>query len=135
MAMLLDFQPSLKDGADTESCSEQIFDGSAECSPEALSGAFQREKMDAFIVEVGERVLSQSVVGQFPLIEVWSLRYLIGFKWNPKLAAEKFSRMVSYRVEHGLDNIRKRMEDVRSYLPLCVVTQLFPALFAPSTKY
>ena len=116
---------------------QQDFGASSECAceqPEALSGALQRDKMDAFLAEVGEHVLSQSVVGQHPLLEVWSLRFLIGFKWNPKLelAAEKFSGMVRFRVEHGIDNMRSRMEDGR----YTCVTCCHPAILSTvCTKY
>jgi len=35
------------------------------------------------------------------LMQVWILRFLIGFKWNTKIAAEKFTRMVEWRVKFG----------------------------------
>lgn len=82
------------------------------CSVDQLL-AYKRCSVDAFRAAVGEKVLSQSVVGQQPLLDVWSLRFLIGFKWNAKLAAEKFTSMVKYRVQNGLDSIRIQMESGR----------------------
>mmetsp|Transcript_3632 Transcript_3632/g.5811 ORF Transcript_3632/g.5811 Transcript_3632/m.5811 type:complete len:281 (-) Transcript_3632:143-985(-) len=71
----------------------------------------ESDKVANFLALVGEHTLSLSVVGQPPLREVWILRFLIGFKWNTKIAAEKFTRMVEWRVKFGVDAIRSRMID------------------------
>lgn len=73
--------------------------------------AAEPAKVAAFLAEVGEEVLSQSMVGQAPLRDVWILRFLVGFRWKPTVAAEKFTRMVEYRVKYGIDGIRRRMVD------------------------
>ena len=47
------------------------------------------------------------------------LRFLIGFKWRPKECADRFKSMVSYRMAHGCDDIRAKME----------AGEMFPARF------
>jgi hypothetical protein len=72
---------------------------------------YKRSTVDAFLSAVGPDVLARSVVGRQPLRDVWALRFLTGFKWDPKVAAEKFTRMVQYRVDNQLDSVRSRMEE------------------------
>jgi len=79
--------------------------------PVAQQLAAESAKVSVFLAAVGEDVLSRSVVGQDSLRDIWALRFLVGFKWQPLLAAEKFKTMVEYRVQFGIDNIRRRMQD------------------------
>ena len=72
---------------------------------------YKRSTVDAFFSAVGPDVLARSVVGRQPLRDAWALRFLMGFKWDPKVAAEKFTRMVQYRVDNQLDSVRSRMEE------------------------
>ncbi len=48
------------------------------------------------------------VVGTGPHRDVWLLRFLIGFNWDVKLAAEKFRNMLAFRETHGVDAIRQK---------------------------
>ena len=82
----------------------------AACSVAQLL-AYKSSIVDAFLAAVGPEVLSRSVVGRQPLRDVWALRFLAGFKWDPRVAAEKFKRMLLFREENQLDSIRRRMED------------------------
>ena len=56
-----------------------------------------------------ERDLPRSrVVGTGPHRDVWLLRFLIGFNWDVKVAADKFRNMLAFREKHDVDNIRKK---------------------------
>ena len=56
-----------------------------------------------------ERDLPRSqVVGTGPHRDVWLLRFLVGFNWDVKVAAEKFRNMLAFREKHGVDSIRKK---------------------------
>lgn len=71
--------------------------------------AREKDTVDAFISELGPDTLTKSsVVGHGPLRDLWFLRFLIGFKWKPKVCAEKFKQMVNFRVSYGLDEIREK---------------------------
>ena len=72
--------------------------------------AKHREKADALLELVQDVCSLSQVVGSGPLRDVWLLRYLIGFKYDTKLAAEKFRIMLRYRERYGLDDIRRQME-------------------------
>ena len=63
---------------------------------------------EAMLKELEGDLPRSRVVGTGPHRDVWLLRFLIGFNWDVKLAAEKFRNMLAFREKHGLDAIRKK---------------------------
>jgi hypothetical protein len=69
------------------------------------------EKFDALIGKLGDVLPLSPVVGSGPFRDIWLCRYLLGFKMDPALAAEKFRQMVSFRLRHRMDEVREQMEN------------------------
>ena len=53
-----------------------------------------RSECEIYSTQLKEVLPRSTVVGTGPLREIWLYRFLVGFKWDVKLAADKFRNMV-----------------------------------------
>mmetsp|Transcript_11756 Transcript_11756/g.28488 ORF Transcript_11756/g.28488 Transcript_11756/m.28488 type:complete len:414 (-) Transcript_11756:96-1337(-) len=55
--------------------------------------------------------LKPGSIGGGPNRDTWLVRFLVGFKWDVKLASERWYNMTAFRDKYKIDAIRQKMED------------------------